>query len=246
MLQKILVFYKKLRLRNLISNMDYDQPEFHVIKSLLQNEPGTTIDAGASFGVYSVFMSRYCRQVYAFEPVPLSFSILSDQLKRNLAKNVVAHQSALSDRAGKREMKIPKLSGTHNYYRAGFNTENQANYMSVEVNCTTLDDFSESIDNCSFIKIDVEGHEHSVIQGGIETIKAYKPSLLIEMNDPESADSKSVTNLLTSLGYHQYFLNSSNKYEEWSGASESNSVNHFFLQSNHVEYLKKMENSVLK
>jgi len=239
MLQKLRLFYKKLRLRNLISNTDFDQPEFHLIKTLLQIRPTTAIDAGASFGVYSAFMSRYCNTVHAFEPVPLSFSILSYQLIRNQIKNVVAHQSALSDRTGQRTMHIPKMSGTINYYRAGFETRSQEDTLTVEVASTTLDKFSEKISDCTFIKIDVEGHEQKVLNGGMNTINSYKPSLLIELNDPHSESSKAVIDKLHSAGYTCYFLNSDNVYEVWSDNSESKSVNYIFLQKNHLDSVRE-------
>lgn len=237
MLQKLFALYKKIRLRNLIINSDYDQPEFHLIKTLLQIRPTTAIDAGASFGVYSAFMSRFCKTVHAFEPVPLSFSILSYQLKRNQIENVDAHQSALSDQPGKKTMYIPKMSGTINYFRAGIDAESQ-NSLSAEVNCTTLDAFSKKINDCSFIKIDVEGHEQKLLDGGMNTIDTYKPSLLIELNDPHSKSSKVVIDELHSLGYTCYYLNSDNIYEVWSDESESKSVNYFFLQPTQIEHLK--------
>ena len=37
---------------------------------------------------------------------------------------------------------------------------------------------------CDFMKIDVEGYEPQVIAGAIETIKKFKPSMLVEVNDP--------------------------------------------------------------
>ena len=46
----------------------------------------------------------------------------------------------------------------------------------------------------SLIKIDVEGHEISVVKGGINTIKQFTPLLIIEDNDADY-------NLLIDLGY---------------------------------------------
>jgi hypothetical protein len=44
-----------------------------------------------------------------------------------------------------------------------------------------LDDFG--ITNCSFIKIDVEGHEEAVLDGASTLIAAQRPALMVELNE---------------------------------------------------------------
>jgi hypothetical protein len=44
-----------------------------------------------------------------------------------------------------------------------------------------LDDFK--IENCSFIKIDVEGHEEAVLDGASALIAVQRPVLMIELNE---------------------------------------------------------------
>ena len=44
-----------------------------------------------------------------------------------------------------------------------------------------LDDFA--IENCSFIKIDVEGHEEAVLDGAAGLIAAQRPVLMVELNE---------------------------------------------------------------
>lgn len=79
----------------------------------------------------------------------------------------------------------------------------------------TLDSFNfEDID---FIKIDVEGHEFKVLMGGVETIKKYKPTILVEENESTEFFNKGkmfdATKFLENLGYkiktsrgHDYVL----------------------------------------
>lgn len=79
----------------------------------------------------------------------------------------------------------------------------------------TLDSFN--FKDVDFIKIDVEGHEYKVLQGGIETIKKYKPIIVIEENEAPEVFNKGkmfdATNFLKTLGYkvktnrgHDYVL----------------------------------------
>jgi len=79
----------------------------------------------------------------------------------------------------------------------------------------TLDSFN--FEDVDFIKIDVEGHEFKVLKGGIETIKKYKPTIIIEENTSPEFYNKGkmfdATNFLQDLGYkvktnrgHDYVL----------------------------------------
>jgi FkbM family methyltransferase len=49
------------------------------------------------------------------------------------------------------------------------------------------------------IKIDVEGHESRVVQGGLKTIQTHKPIVLCDHND--SFTFQIVSTLMTPLGY---------------------------------------------
>jgi FkbM family methyltransferase len=66
-----------------------------------------------------------------------------------------------------------------------------------------LDDYV--IDNVDFIKIDVEGFEHKVLEGGMNLIAKYKPYILIEVgwgtNHPCWNECEKQYNKLFELGY---------------------------------------------
>ena len=56
--------------------------------------------------------------------------------------------------------------------------------MSIKVYLFKLGDLDEyNFSDVNFIKIDVEGHEHEVIEGARETIKKFKPTMVIEMEE---------------------------------------------------------------
>ena len=58
------------------------------------------------------------------------------------------------------------------------------------------------------IKIDVEGFESQVLEGGIETIKKKKPFLMIEINE---VSVKKVGSILLELGYLVFTYDKSTK-----------------------------------
>jgi hypothetical protein len=77
--------------------------------------------------------------------------------------------------------------------------------VKLQVPVRTLDEFS--IDPVGFIKIDVEGHELEVLAGGMTTIAANLPALLIEVEEQHRAGSREeVIRRLRPFGYKPFFL----------------------------------------
>ena len=68
----------------------------------LINRNLNSLDVGAYKGVYTYFISKYSRMVYAFEPNPKSYKIL----KKNVNKNVTVLPYALSDKSSSDFLKI--------------------------------------------------------------------------------------------------------------------------------------------
>lgn len=74
---------------------------------------------------------------------------------------------------------------------------------------TTLDSYCR-LNNItpSIIKIDVEGHELKVINGGMKTLAASKPNLILECEAQQVGRDavKETFDLLFSVGYNGYFF----------------------------------------
>ena len=79
------------------------------------------------------------------------------------------------------------------------------------------------------IKIDVNGHELSVVKGLSKIIKRDKPALIIETGD----DIKIIENYLKKYGFEKYlFLNEQNKFLR---IKKNYPLNTYFLQKNHLK-----------
>ena len=105
-------------------------------------------------------------------------------------------------------MKMPDYYTTENPggYGLEFNTEPDDSKIQVEI--ITLD--SLNLENVSFIKIDVEGHEPNVINGSLATIQRCKPVMIVEILGGVTLETASheqleyINNtklLISSLGY---------------------------------------------
>ena len=93
---------------------------------------------------------------------------------------------------------------------------------------------SFDINKLDFIKCDVEGAEKLVFEGGLETIKKYKPIIYAEMLRKWSKSfgyhPDDIINLLADIGYHcyRYFNNKMEKIDSVTPQMET--TNFFFLQ----------------
>lgn len=167
--------------------------------SKLVDRRRVAVDAGANQGIYSFHMSRFAPRVEAFEPNPIYW----ERLLR-LGHKVKLHKVALSDRAGTARLNIPKGMGRP---AEGWGTlENTKLELdrSLEVAMRTLDSYSLDI---GFLKIDVEGHENTLLQGALETIKKSRPNILVECEDQHRANATSeLFALFSKLNYRGFFF----------------------------------------
>lgn len=176
-------------------------------------------DVGAHVGYNSmVFASLIgpAGRVCAFEPNPYN----AERFRRHLGKN-----QHLSERVDLRECAVAsvdgelpfRLSPSHFLSSIGYlNTDGQypsdrissATYgelHSVLVPVRTLDSlFNEGLLPPSLVKIDVEGAETQVLEGGHELLTLVKPQLLIEVHSIKNMFL--IQKMLLSRGYASTFL----------------------------------------
>ncbi len=149
----------------------------------------TAIDAGAYIGLHTVHLSRYFREVYAFEPQRAVFQVLCGNLALNACRNVRALNDALYDRAGTmklaqpehQEVPIPMDAGTVDYgaiANAAALVFEDAEEGSGAVHARTID--AMRLSDVGFIKIDTQGADLHVMQGAANTIRRCRPVLTFE------------------------------------------------------------------
>jgi FkbM family methyltransferase len=81
------------------------------------------------------------------------------------------------------------------------NLPGAARHIARPSHVATLDSFG--LDQVTFVKIDVEGHELEVLRGGEQTLARWRPMLLIEVKPRNAA---SVDQFLAKLGYQRHAL----------------------------------------
>jgi FkbM family methyltransferase len=170
-----------------------DEPEYAVLDKFLSNGDWV-LDIGANIGHYTLKLSNLVGskgRVFALEPVPETFELLSANVQLFPIKNVTLLNVAVSDQSSIVSMKIPVLNtGLKNYYMASISEGDTG----LDVFCMTIDSLPLS-HPIRLVKIDVEGNELQVLYGMKNLLIRDKPTLIIETN------SRDVIEHLLKLGY---------------------------------------------
>lgn len=78
----------------------------------------------------------------------------------------------------------------------------------VPVTLERLDEtLSGGVNRIAFIKLDVEGHELAVLQGSVRSLRAFHPTILVEIEQRhQEADISETFAYLENLGYRGSFV----------------------------------------
>lgn len=182
--------------------------ELNIIASFLRStgRNKTFLDVGGHIGTMCLPLSMLYDKVHTFEPCDTNYQLLTHNILANDVNNVVAHNVAVSNNLGKVSV------FRHYYHNSGCYAVKDDSEGSVD--CITLD--SLQIEDVDFLKIDVQGKESQVIEGAIETIRKYKPFMMIEATDQEHEEEglkgfmvlkKDMVDILSAEGYNMYYDN---------------------------------------
>jgi FkbM family methyltransferase len=147
------------------------------------------VDAGANEGWYSCELAKLFDRVVAIEP---NQGLVNDLRSADLV-NVEILTVALSNREGDAMLHIPVRRGIPLSGWASVDPGHLEAAESLErlgVRTLTLD--SLALEHLDFLKIDVEGHEVEVIEGGRETLERCRPRVLVEVQARNEAKVESL------------------------------------------------------
>jgi FkbM family methyltransferase len=177
---------------------------------LLLADRDVFIDIGANHGTFSLHAASIFDgrgHIVAFEPQAALADLIGRSFAENGASNARVFNQAISDRVGVAELSVESSHSGVVSLRPDQKEPTSQNTDAM-IPCTTLDRAVESIDIPSgkwFIKLDVEGHEFSVLKGCKEVIEKFHPVLVCEVNDPAyrrfGNSSSEVVALLQENGY---------------------------------------------
>jgi FkbM family methyltransferase len=177
--------------------------------------PGAVVfDIGANVGAHTLHFARLVAptgRVYAFEPTDYAFGKLRANVALNpdLAALVVATQAFLVERSSDQ---VPAAvysswpvagqpTDLHAEHRGALKTTARATALTADDFCT-----AHGVSRLDFVKIDVDGHELTVMRGFQTSLRRFRPDILIELapylyEGENAAAFDAFVGLLTELKY---------------------------------------------
>jgi len=168
-------------------------------------------DIGANVGLYSIYAAslRYCK-VYAFEPSVFNLELLARNIYFNSLQNkIVIVPVALSNSISENLFRMSSTQWGGALSTFGENIDQHGNpfkqmfeYRTIGLPADNIH-VSMHIQRPDFIKMDVDGIEHFIMQGGKDILSTVK-SVLVEINDDFTEQSSVSNQILSSAGLTLY------------------------------------------
>lgn len=197
-------FYAKKGLTGVTGNIYTGLHEFEDMGFLLHflRAEDTFFDIGANVGSYSLLASGYVgSKTLSFEPNPVTYNLLLKNIElNNLENKIKPHQIALAKDFGQLNFTTAYDTGNH------IVSDSDLSEKVVKVEIKPIDYFAgfEPI----LLKIDVEGFETEVIEGGKKLLMNNKlKAIIIELNGCGGRygyDDAIIHNQLIYLGFLPY------------------------------------------
>ncbi len=187
-----------------MEQQDWFEDEIKFLRRLLQ--PGQrVIDIGANYGVYTLSMAKTVGptgHVYAFEPASSTAELLAQGIAANKFTQIVLERSALSNTCGVAQLTLNDNSELNALVHGEFISNS-----SETVPLVTLDECLERYDwrDIDFMKIDAEGEEKNILDGGARFFDELSPLIQYEVKAGERVHMELVQNF-DELGYDSYRL----------------------------------------
>ena len=178
-------------------------PELNLIK-MLTDKNKISLDIGANLGLFTFFIQKNSKFVYAFEPNPFPLRYLYGLV----SENVKVVPIAISNHNDEVILNIPKKPKGWSSNGASLKDTNVF-HIKYKVDSRTID--SLKIENIEFIKIDVEGNEMAVLEGATETLLNQKPNLLVENEFIHQEKPYEIFKFLEEYNYIAYYALQKNK-----------------------------------
>ena len=177
----------------------------------LAGDGATVVDIGASWGLFSYHLARLVGRagtVFSYEPHPMNKPVLEKLAKAR--PSVRFRPVAVSDLTGSADLQVPVFGSRYVTAQAsiahGFDGQRGVRVEKVTVPTVRLDDElgGRRVD---LVKIDVEGHEMSVLRGASATLREYLPPMLIEIEQRHlDCPINDVFAEIDDIGYELYFI----------------------------------------
>jgi FkbM family methyltransferase len=203
--------YKDSVLSRLIYN-GFEKEETDYVISVL-SEGDIFIDVGANIGLFSLLASKVvgnAGRVLCYEPAPITFSRLKENVQLNNLKNIDIRNIGLSNKKG--ELIFYVSNNGHDAWNSFAPSQDNKLESSIQVPVSTVDIELENVDKSriKIVKIDVEGWEKFVLHGGKNFFVNYNPIVMVEFTEENTFNAGypvyDIYNIMEDFGYVWYII----------------------------------------
>ncbi len=178
---------------------EFSQEEAELFAQIVK--PGhVVVEVGANIGAHTVALAQQAGLtglVLAFEPQRIVFQTLCANMALNSIPNVHCLQNAVGAAPGLIKIPLLDYGKPNNFGGLALGSWQTGEQVTV----VTIDSFN--LQQCNFIKMDVEGMEEDALRGAAQTIQRHKPVLYVENDKAEK--SESLIRYIDSIGYNMYW-----------------------------------------
>lgn len=166
------------------TNVFYYKHDLLKLKHLDRIKNKDVIDAGGCIADSAIMFTEYINgRIYTFEPTTENYELMIKTISINNSKNIVPVKLALGSKDEVMQIKVFGGASTLKQDAAAYHMTEKVEEVSV----TTLDNFVKEKDlDIGLIKVDVEGFEPEFLKGAYNTIKKFKPAMLISIYHSKS------------------------------------------------------------
>ncbi len=195
----------------------YENSEIHFFKEYCRADM-TFVDIGGNIGLYSALALHTLDQdgrIIALEPHPESFALLSKNIETNKknrgienAPKIDLYQMAASSKSGTRSLALNPENKADNRL-----SDAPEEWESIPIEAKSMDALlvEQEIEEVNFVKMDVQGYEHRILSGFMDTLRRSRKTIIMTEFWPQGIDStggnaRGYLQDLADLGFELYEL----------------------------------------
>lgn len=195
--------------RTIWSRLHFPEYELRLVADLEGRPIDVAFDVGGALGSYTWLLNRKARRVVAFEPGTFHARFLRHA---TAFSRIEVEQLAVGDEPGELSLFTPG-DDVAARCSATVSTENPtidaASAHATRVAVVTIDDYADrnlgERERLDLLKVDVEGFELAVFEGGRARIARDHPLIICEIEARHNRRYRDVFDLLGGLGYTAYY-----------------------------------------
>ena len=198
----------------------FEKEEMDFIVSTL-NKDDIFLDIGCNIGLFSLLASKIVGdkgKVICFEPSPVTYDRLLENVSLNHFKNIDCRNIGLSNNNDELTFYISEngYDAWNSFAPSGDDKLGKA----IKVQASTLDDELENIDKSkiSLVKIDVEGWEKFVLNGAHNFFNDYSPIVVVEFTEENTFNAgypvQEIYEIMQTWGYKWHRIVNGNLVED--------------------------------